>query len=95
MEREWRPSHGTNGRDTTMFDKVKNSLTGAASKVESDALGGYAGYVKDVTFPISKQDLLDHLQANGATEAVIEHVQSMSRDQFGSADDVFSTLFPR
>lgn len=78
-----------------MFDKLKSSLTGATSGIDTDALGGYAGYVKDVKFPISKQDLLDHLQQNGATEAVVEHIQSMSRDSFNSPEDVFSTLFPK
>jgi len=78
-----------------MFDKLKETLTGATSGVDSDALGGYAQYLKDVQFPISKEALLDHLQANGATEAVVAHVQSLSRDHFDSAEEVFATLFPR
>jgi len=77
-----------------MFDKLKETLSGNGSPPESEALGGYANYVKDVQFPVSKSELLDHLQTNGATEAIIEHVRSMSRDRFESAEDVFSTLFP-
>ncbi|MGC4190869.1 MAG: DUF2795 domain-containing protein [Thermomicrobiales bacterium] len=77
-----------------MFDKIKETITGAASGTDSDALGGYAEYVKDVQFPVSKEELLDHLQANGATEAIIEHVRLMTRDRFDSAEEVFATLFP-
>ncbi|MGN6483613.1 MAG: DUF2795 domain-containing protein [Thermomicrobiales bacterium] len=77
-----------------MFDKLKDAISGGGSAPESEALGGYAQYVKDVQFPVSKSELLDHLQTNGATEALIEHVRSMSRDHFDSAEDVFATLFP-
>lgn len=78
-----------------MFDKLKETLTGATSGADANALGGYAQYVKDVQFPVSKADLLDHLQANGATEAIIEHVQALTREHFDSPEDVFSTLFPQ
>ena len=77
-----------------MFDKLKETLTGATSGANADALGGYAQYVKDVQFPVSKADLLDHLQANGTTEAVIEHVQALTREHFDSPEEVFSSLFP-
>jgi hypothetical protein len=73
-----------------MFDKIKESVTGS----NADALGGYTKYLEGVEFPISKDDLLDHLQSSGATEAVIEHVRSLSRDRFSSADEVFASLFP-
>ncbi|MGB3328708.1 MAG: DUF2795 domain-containing protein [Thermomicrobiales bacterium] len=78
-----------------MFDKVKSTLTGAASDATAEATSGYAEYVKDISFPISKQDLLDQLHANGTTEAVIEHVSSLARDHFDSPDEVFASLFPR
>lgn len=72
-----------------MFDKIKDSVTGG----DAGDLGGYAHYLEGVNFPISKDDLLDHLQVNDATESVIEHVRSLSRDRFDSPNEVFASLF--
>ena len=77
-----------------MFDKIKETLTGATdSNTNAAGAGAYASYLKGIDFPISKSQLLDQLQQNGADEAILEHVRSRSQDQFDRAEDVFQSLF--
>ncbi|MGB3307543.1 MAG: DUF2795 domain-containing protein [Thermomicrobiales bacterium] len=76
-----------------MFDKIKETLTGATDSTTNAGAGAYAAYLKGIDFPISKSQLLDQLQQNGADEAIIEHVRLRSQDHFDRAEDVFQSLF--
>lgn len=78
-----------------MFDKIKQAVSGAGDSVVSDGLGGYGQYLRGVDFPIRKDDLILKLRDNGADDGVIQHVESLASDTFGSAQEVFATLLPR
>jgi hypothetical protein len=77
-----------------VFDKIKEVFTGGGKSNVADlaGLGAYSKYLQGVTFPIGKDDLIIALQDNGAGEAIIQHVQSLSQDRFNSAEEVFKTL---
>lgn len=80
-----------------VFDKIKNVFSGGDSNDMSDLAGKvgmdqYSKYLEGVSFPASKDELLGALQANGATDAIVEHVKSLAGDRFNSADDVFKNI---
>ncbi|MGC4107532.1 MAG: DUF2795 domain-containing protein [Thermomicrobiales bacterium] len=77
-----------------MFDKIKQAITGDSGTIGTDAFGGYGQYLQGIDFPIGKEDLILKLQDNGAGEAIVEHVQSLARDHFDSAEEVFATILP-
>jgi hypothetical protein len=78
-------------KETAMFDRIKNALTGNGEDGQSE---GFEKYLAGVNFPISKDDLLVHLRDNGVDEAVIAHIESLSDAQFDSPESVFKTLTP-
>jgi hypothetical protein len=81
-----------------VFDKIKSVLSGDSDlgDVASDlGAGAYAKYLEGVNFPIGKDDLIVALQDNGAQDAIVEHVKSLSQDRFDSPQDVFKTLTNR
>lgn len=45
-----------------------------------------------VSFPISKDQLIDEFQQNGATETLLGILRNADKAQFTSADDVMTTL---
>ena len=45
-----------------------------------------------VRFPISKDQLIDEFQQNGATETILGILRNADKSQFTSADDVMTTL---
>lgn len=78
-----------------VFDKIKDIFSGdsdlgdMASQV---GLGDYAQYLEGVTFPIGKDDLLVALRENGAQDALLAHVESLSQGRFENASEIFKNF---
>ena len=45
-------------------------------------------YLRDVNYPVSKQDLIKHAQQQGASNDVIEVLRNMRDQQFNTSMDV-------
>lgn len=45
-----------------------------------------------VGFPVTKEQLIDSFQQNGATEVLLSAIRSTSQTQFASAADVMTAL---
>ncbi len=81
-----------------MFDKLKDMFTGAKSGKDLGSvgdLGGYEKYLRGITFPASKDEVIGALQENGAAEGLKDHVMSLSQDRFDNPQEIFKTLLNR
>ncbi len=45
-----------------------------------------------VRFPISKQELVDNFQQNGATEILLSRIRDTNATRFASADEVMTAI---
>lgn len=45
-------------------------------------------YLKGMSYPASKQDVIDHAQSNGAPQEMIDDLQSEGQDRFENPGEV-------
>lgn len=55
-------------------------------------LGQLQGYLPDVNFPASKDEVLSDLQSNDAPKEVVDGIRNSGKDTFGSADEVLQEV---
>jgi len=48
--------------------------------------------LKGINFPVGKDDLIQHARDNGADEEIIEMIEEMPDDEYGSMSDVMSAF---
>jgi hypothetical protein len=77
-----------------MFDKIKNAMKGGNVGGDGGEFGAYGKYLEGLNFPASKDEVLLHLQEKGASDSLIEHVNSLSGDRFDEARDIFKGIMP-
>ena len=65
-------------------------LSGIASQLGE--LGGLANVVKDLKFPIDKDQLISKLQDSGGLDKLVEIVKNSTGGKFDSADDVINMV---
>lgn len=77
-----------------MFDKIKDmvsDVTGGKDLGDLD-LGGYEKYLDGITWPVSKDELVDAVQRNGGNEEVVNKVKSLGGDRFDGPQDILQGL---
>lgn len=82
------------------MDKIKgmfNDLTGGDGKVDSSDIKAQLGDIgiddlKDLTFPITKAEVLETLRANGSSDLLIQGVEKIPQDTFNSVNDLKDKL---
>lgn len=82
------------------MDKIKglfNDLTGGDGKVDSSDIKANVGDLglddlKDLTFPITKAEVLEVLRNNGSSELLIQGVEKVPQDTFNDINDLRAKL---
>lgn len=82
------------------MDKIKglfNDLTGGDGKMDSSDIKAQVGDLgiddlKDLTFPITKAEVLEVLRSNGSSNLLIEAVEKVPQDTFNNLNDLKSKL---
>jgi hypothetical protein len=82
------------------MDKIKslfNDLTGGDGKVDSSDIKAQMGDLgiddlKDLSFPITKAEVLETLRNNGSSSLLITAVEKVPADTFNSLNDLKSKL---
>lgn len=82
------------------MDKIKsmfNDLTGGDNKLDSSDIKAQIGDtglddLKDLTFPITKAEVLETLHANGSSDLLIQGVEKIPQDTFNSLNDLKEKL---
>ncbi len=82
------------------MDKIKglfNDLTGGDGKVDSSDIKAQIGDLgvddlKDLTFPITKAEVLETLRTNGSSDLLIQAVEKVPQDTFDSLNDLKAKL---
>lgn len=82
------------------MDKIKNlfnDLTGGDGKVDSSDIKANLGDVglddlKNLTFPITKAEVLEVLRANGSSDLLIQGVEKVPQDTFNDINDLRAKL---
>ena len=82
------------------MDKIKslfNDLTGGDGKVDSSDIKAQIGDLglddlKDLTFPITKAEVLETLRANGSSDLLIQAVEKVPQNTFDSLNDLKAKL---
>ena len=49
-------------------------------------------FLKDMEFPASKEEVIDYARENGADEDLLEMMEDMEEEEFGSISDVVTAL---
>ena len=73
-----------------MFDKIKdvvNDITGGGDLGDLN-LGGYEKYLDGVTWPISKDELVNAVKNNGGGDDIQNKIKGASNDTFNGPEDV-------
>ena len=55
-------------------------------------LGQLQGYLPNVNFPASKDEVLSEVQSNDAPQEVVDGIRNSSKDSFNSADEVLQEV---
>lgn len=82
------------------MDKIKgifNDITGGDGKLDSSDVQAQIGDLglndlKDLTFPITKAEVLETLRANGSSDLLIQGVEKVPQDTFNSLNDLKEKL---
>lgn len=82
------------------MDKIKgifNDLTGGDGKLDSSDVQAQIGDLglndlKDLTFPITKAEVLETLRANGSSDLLIQAVEKVPQDTFNTLNDLKEKL---
>lgn len=82
------------------MDRIKglfNDLTGGDGKLESSDIKAQIGDLglddlRDLTFPITKNEVLETLRNNGSSSLLIEAVEKVPADTFNSLNDLKNKL---
>lgn len=82
------------------MDKIKgmfNSVTGGDGKLDSSDIKAQLGDLglddlKDLTFPITKAEVLETLRANGSSSLLIGAVEKVPQDTFNTLNDLKAKL---
>ena len=82
------------------MDKIKslfNDLTGGDGKVDSSDIKAQIGDLglddlKNLSFPITKAEVLEVLRSNGSSSLLIEAVEKVPQDTFNNINDLKGKL---
>lgn len=82
------------------MDKIKgifNDITGGDGKLDSSDVQAQIGDLglndlKDLTFPITKAEVLETLRANGSSDLLIQAVEKVPQDTFNTLNDLKEKL---
>jgi hypothetical protein len=77
-----------------MFDKIKDvvsDITGGGDLGDL-SLGGYEKYLEGITWPVSKDELINAVQQNGASDKVVDQVRNLGGDKFDGPADIIKGL---
>ena len=55
-------------------------------------LGQLQGYLPNVNFPASKDEVLSEVQSNDAPQEVVDRIRNSGKDNFNSADEVLQAV---
>lgn len=74
-----------------------NDLTGGGDKTDSSDVQAQLGEtgledLRDLTFPITKAEVLETLRANGSSSILIDGVEQIPQDTFDSLNDLKEKL---
>jgi hypothetical protein len=72
-----------------MFDNVKNAASNLGDLGE---MGDLKQYVDNISFPASKEQIIDQLQRSGAKEDIIAKVREVGQDYFKDKGDLLGSF---
>ncbi len=67
-----------------------NSLSGVVDQI--GGLGELTQFVQGIDFPINKDELISQLKQNGSFNDIVEKLEGVANEQFGSKSDLLDTV---
>jgi hypothetical protein len=79
-------------QEADMFDKIKNAASNLGDLGE---LGDLKDYADNITFPASKEQIIDQLQRSGVKEDVIAKVREVGQEYFQDKGDLLKSFMDK
>ena len=77
---------------TKRYERDENMGLGNIGDLGNLDLGQLQGYLPNLNFPASKDEVLSEVQSNDAPQEVVDGVRNSGKDTFNSADEVLQEV---
>ena len=77
---------------TKRYGRDENMGLGNIGDLGNLDLGQLQGYLPNLNFPASKDEVLSEVQSNDAPQEVVDGVRNSGKDTFNSADEVLQEV---